>query len=239
MEAFVQSDVARNLIECLGVRIVKMTSVGKSFQELFAKVHVASALDVANTVLSAHFQWPVHDPDSPDPADSRDPGGDPDENRMWKAEIKILPDDGSFETAFEDAAIKIVPDHEIKILPVWKDGGYLLSELHSKTYAKALASNPLLAERLKVLCLMPTKQVFEWSRIARIGGVTEICTRCEAVVAGHRLGMEYGRCEAVVSRQSLRDTELRRRLDLEIRLLTSWGDRYPVVPRKTETERER
>ena len=63
MEAFVQSDVARNLIECLGVRIVKMTSVGKSFQELFAKAHVASALDAANTVLSAHFQWPVHDPE--------------------------------------------------------------------------------------------------------------------------------------------------------------------------------
>ena len=194
-----------------------MTSVGKSFQELFAKAHVASALDAANTVLSAHFQWPVHDPDY------RDPGGAPDEHGVWKAEIKILPDDGSFETAFEDAAIKILPDHEIKILPVWKDGGYLLSELHSKTYAKALASNPLLAERLKVLCLMPTKQVFEWSRIARIGGVTEICTRCEAVVAGHRLGMEYGRCEAVVSRQSLRDTELLQRLDLEIRLTTSWG----------------
>ena len=57
MEAFVQSDVAQNLIECLGVRIVKMTSVGKSFQELFANAHVASALDAANTVLSAHFQW--------------------------------------------------------------------------------------------------------------------------------------------------------------------------------------
>ena len=141
------------------------------------------------------------------------------------ANIKIVPDDGSFETAFEDAAIKIVTDHEIKkISPVWKDGGYLLSELHSKTYAKALASNPLLAERLKVLCLMPTKQVFEWSRIARFGGMTEIWTRCEAVVAGHRLGMEYNRCEAVVARQSLRDTELPQRLDLEIRLTGSCSE---------------
>ena len=199
-----------------------MTSVRKSFQELFAKVHVASALDVANTVLSAHFQWPVHDPDY------RDPGGAPDEHGVWKAEIKVLPDDGSFETAVAVACNRR-----------WKEGSYLLSELHSKTYAKALASNPLLAERLKVLCLMPTKQVFEWSRIARFGGTNDVWTRCEAVVAGHRLGMEYNRCEAVVARQSLRDTELLQRLDLEIRLTTSWGDRYPVVPRKIETERER
>ena len=202
MEAFVQSDVARNLIECLGVRIVKMTSVGKSFQELFAKAHVASALDAANTVLSAHFQWPVHDPDY------RDPGGAPDEHGVWKAEIKVFPDDGSFETAVARSTRDV---RETLVWDGWEDGGYLLSQLHGihgKTYAKALASNPLLAERLKVLCLMPTKQVFEWSRIARIGGVTEICTRCEAVVAGHRLGMEYNRCEAVVARQSLRDTEL-------------------------------
>ena len=207
MEAFAQSDGAQNLIECLGVRSVKMTSMGKSFPELFAKAHVASALDAANIVLSAHFHWAPYGTISPR-------GGSIryyqllEENGVWKAEIKILPDDGSFETAFEHAALKIVTDHEIKISPVWKDGGYLLSELHSKTYAKALASNPLLAERLKVLCLTPTKQVFEWSRIARIGGVTEIWTRCEAVVAGHRLGMEYNRCEAVVARQSLRDTEL-------------------------------
>ena len=141
MEAWGHSDVARILIECLSVRSVKLTSVGKSFQEWFAKAYVASALDAANTKLSAHFHY------------YRFPGGPPDEDGVWKAEIKVAPDDGSFETAIAEAC-----DGE------WQDCGYLLSELHSNTYAQALASNPLLAQRLKVLCLMPTQQVFSYTK---------------------------------------------------------------------------
>ena len=169
MEAWGHSDVARILIECLSVRSFKLTSVGKSFQEWFAKAYVASALDAANTKLSAHFHY------------CRVPGEPPDEDGLWKAEIKVAPDDGSFETAIAEAC-----DGE------WQDGGYLLSELHSKTYARALASNPLLAQRLKVLCLMPTKQVFEYTNLRRVTSGTR--RRCEAVVAGHRLSMEYERC---------------------------------------------
>ena len=171
MEACVHGDVARILIECLSVRSVKLTSVGKSFQEWFAKAYVASALDAANTKLSAHFHY------------CRFPGGPPDEDGVWKAEIKVAPDDGSFETALAEAR----DGHY-----VWfYDGDYLLSELHDKTYARALASNPLLAQRLKVLCLMPTQQVFEYTKNLRHD--TSQIRRCEAVVAGHRLSMEYER----------------------------------------------
>ena len=141
MEAWGHSDVARILIECLSVRSFKLTSVGKSFQEWFAKAYVASALDAANTKLSAHFHY------------CRVPGEPPDEDGLWKAEIKVAPDDGSFETAIAEDC-----DGE------WQDCGYLLSELHSKTYAQALASNPLLAQRLKVLCLMPPQQVFSYTK---------------------------------------------------------------------------
>ena len=91
MEAWGHGDVARILIECLSVRSVKLTSVGKSFQEWFAKAYVASALDAANTKLSAHFHY------------CRFPGGPPDEDGLWKAEIKVAPDDGSFETAIAEA----------------------------------------------------------------------------------------------------------------------------------------
>ena len=169
MEACGHGDVARILIECLSVRSVKLTSVGKSFQEWFAKAYVASALDAANTKLSAHFHY------------CRVPGEPPDEDGLWKAEIKVAPDDGSFETAIAEAW-----DGQ------WEDGDYLLSELHGKTYARALASNPLLAQRLKVLCLMPTKQVFEYTNLRHVTSRTR--RRCEAVVAGHRLSMEYERC---------------------------------------------
>ena len=126
----------------------------------------------------------MHDPDY------RGPGGAPDEHGVWKAEIKVLPDDGSFETAVAVACNGR-----------WKDGGYLLSKLHSKTYAKALASNPLLAERLKVLCLMPTKQVFEYTNLRGVTSGTR--RRCEAVVAGHRLSMEYERCSELEDHRSL------------------------------------
>ena len=154
MEAWGHGDVARILIECLSVRSFKLTSVGKSFQEWFAKAYVASALDAANTKLSAHFHY------------CRVPGEPPDEDGLWKAEIKVAPDDGSFETAIAEAC-----DGE------WQDCGYLLSELHSNTYAQALASNPLLAQRLKVLCLMPLskfsriqKKTFDLSGVT-LGGV--------------------------------------------------------------------